>query len=419
MKKIIAAALLLFNIAAFAQENENWKFSAQIQARTELDGRDFSNETYPPNFASLRTRLAVEKSFMQKLNMFVQIQDSRVFGEEPNTLASIDNIDLHQAYFKLTNLFNAPIEFQAGRFEMKYGTERFFGAVGWHYVGRSFDGVKFSLNLPFKLDLFGLSTRNSIDYIANATRAAYINPVPDNSFSIYGFWNQNKFNNEKTLLDIFGYYEVDRTKNAENESALKRATIGMTYIGKYDNLNPIVEAAIQTGKAGSNEISAYLISAQAKYNANPFNFGAGIDILSGSEPEDGLKNTFAPSYGTNHKFYGFMDYFINVPANTFGLGLNDFYLMFDFAPNRSKWSFSADLHHFAANKSVELFNEQLRNEEQSALGQELDLTLRYNFVKGTTLTWGGSLFFPGELMKINFNGEDTAFWTYLMATVNL
>jgi hypothetical protein len=131
---------ILWTAGNFSQQNlgKGWVLKGQIQLRTELDGRDFSNETRPLTFASMRTRLGVEKSFHDVVAFFVQFQDSRVFGEEPNTLTPIDNIDLHQGFIRLNNLFGWDWSIQAGRFEVVYGTERFFGAVGWHYVGRSF-----------------------------------------------------------------------------------------------------------------------------------------------------------------------------------------------------------------------------------------------------------------------------------------
>ena len=94
----------------------------------------------------------------------MQFQDSRVFGEEPSTLSAIDNIDLHQGFVRLMKPFEWDVNVQAGRFEVVYGTERFFGAVGWHYVGRAFDGVRFSI-LPesWKFDLFGLTVYESAD----------------------------------------------------------------------------------------------------------------------------------------------------------------------------------------------------------------------------------------------------------------
>ncbi|MGE5860251.1 MAG: hypothetical protein ACM34J_06840, partial [Ignavibacteria bacterium] len=119
MKEVLIytfAFILLSSNILFPQDD--WKISGQIQLRSELDGRDFSNSTHPLTFASLRTRVGVEKTFMDKINFFVQIQDSRVFGEEGNTLASIDNIDLHQGYVVLKQLFDWDFDIQAGRFEV-------------------------------------------------------------------------------------------------------------------------------------------------------------------------------------------------------------------------------------------------------------------------------------------------------------
>ena len=49
---------------------------------------------------------------------------------------------------------------------MAMGTERFFGAVDWHYVGRSFDGVRVTISPnSWDLDLFALTVNESVSYI--------------------------------------------------------------------------------------------------------------------------------------------------------------------------------------------------------------------------------------------------------------
>ncbi len=124
------------------------------------------------------------------------------------------------------------------------------------------------------------------------------------------------------------------------------------------------------------------------------------------------KTSFEATFGTNHKFYGYMDYFINIPRNTNFLGMHDFYLAGNYSPENSKWAFDAKLHHFMSNKGSAT--------DENTFGQELDLTIKYNFIEGTTLSWGGSLFFPDDLMKAFFYPrEDVAFWTYAMITANL
>jgi len=136
-------------------------------------------------------------------------------------------------------------------------------------------------------------------------------------------------------------------------------------------------------------------------------------------------NTYQATYGTNHKFYGYMDYFINIPLNTMNLGLNDFYITSFYKPKDSKWGFGANVHHFMSNQSVNIMvGDNTSPTDENVFGQEVDLTVKYSFIKGTTLVWGGSVFFPGNLMKDMFTTgagirEDVAYWTYLMITANL
>jgi hypothetical protein len=422
--------LLLLSTTSFAQQDlgNGWSINGQVRLRTELDGRDFSNSTHPLTFASSRIRLGVQKSFENKLTLFIQIQDSRVFGSESGTLSNSKNLDLHQGFVKLNNLFNWDWTIQAGRFEVNYGTERFFGPVGWHYIGRSFDGIRF-VYAPkgFNLQLFGLTVKESVGYIGNANPGIY--PYPQEatpSRSIYGFWKKTKINNNNKL-DVFGYWEIDREKVNEDTCKLSMPTLGASYWGTFGKISLIGEAAYQFGSMEGRDISAYLVSAIAFYKAGNAKLGLGIDLLSGTNPDDALTkmNSFQATYGTNHKFYGFMDYFINIPGNTMGLGLNDFYLMSFYKPKESKWGFSAIVHHFMSNQSANItVGENTSPTEENIFGQEVDLTVKYSFIKGTTLVWGGSVFFPGNLMKYMYTTdagirEDVAYWTYLMITANL
>jgi hypothetical protein len=421
MKLILLFFVLIISTACFSQ-NDDWKFTGHLQLRSELDGRDFSNTTPPITFASLRTRVAVEKSFLNKLNFFVQFQDSRIFGEERGTLASINNIDLHQGYVMLKEPFDWRMEIQAGRFEVAYGTERFFGAVGWHYVGRSWDGVRFKFP-SIGLDAFALTHSDYAMYIGNAVPAIYSGNAYS-SYSVYGVWEQAKLD-EKNKLDVFGYYQINRMKLLSDNSLLSRFTVGSSHFGSYGALSTIIEAAYQFGKMADFDISAYLFSAQGSYSFGSSSLGAGADILSGSDESLKVKS-FDPGFGTNHKFYGYMDYFINIPGNTDMRGLNDFYLFWNYQPKDCDWEASINLHHFMLNqpaKYTTVFGPNLTQQvtEFSTFGQEIDVTIKYKFIKGTTLTWGGSVFLPGDYMKEIFSRqgikkEDPAFWSYVMIT---
>jgi len=426
MKRFLLMVLIImfFSINSYTQKlGKGWKLSGQIQIRSELDGRDFSNNTHPLTFSSMRTRLGIKKSFEDKLSFFVQISDSRIFGEEQSSLKSINRIDLHQGYIKLNNLFDWKWSLQVGRFEVSYGTQRFFGAVGWHFVGRSFDGIRFNI-APKKLnlDLFALTVKESNKYIGNAKPSIYPNThIVSPSNSIYGFWQKNVFGNG-AKLDLFGYYDVNRTEVAKDTKKLSLFTVGSTFWGKIGKISTIVEGGFQFGSNMGKDVSAYLVSAKGAYNLGNTKLGFGVDILSGTNPSKTNNiNTFSPSYGTNHKFYGFMDYFINVPVNSNNLGLNDFYVSSTFTPKDSKFLFKVVLHHFMSNKSANiLVGSAAFPTSENIFGQEADLIVKYKFIKGTTLTWGGSFFLPGNLMKFKFNNrDDVAFWSYFMLTASL
>ncbi len=108
MKKLCAIMVLLLMVLICGQETNNWKIAGQIQLRSELDGRDFSNKTYPLTFTTMRSRASVEKSIGDKFNFIFQVQDSRIWGRTGNPSGYTDNIDLHQAYIVLKNLFDVP-----------------------------------------------------------------------------------------------------------------------------------------------------------------------------------------------------------------------------------------------------------------------------------------------------------------------
>jgi hypothetical protein len=418
--------MLLLSTTLFAQKDlgDGWKITGQVALRSELDGRDFSNETHPLTFASLRTRLGVEKSFKNRVLLYIQLQDSRVFGSETSTLSNSKNLDLHQGYVKLNKLFNWNWSIQAGRFEVSYGTQRFFGAVGWHFVGRSFDGVRFGIAPEkFGIDLFALTVRESVSYIGNARPGTYPYPQePTPSHSIYGIWKKTKFD-DNNKLDLFGYWEINRFKVGDEPCRLNMPTLGGSYWGTFGKISTTIEAAYQFGDMIGKDISAYLVSASVYYQVSIAKLGLGADILSGTDPDDASTkmNTYQATYGTNHKFYGYMDYFINIPVNTMFLGLNDFYITSYFKPQDSKWSFGANIHQFMSNKSSEItLPGNSSPTSENTFGQEIDLTVKYGIIKGTTLVWGGSVFFPGGLMKHMFDPrEDIAYWMYVMIIANL
>jgi hypothetical protein len=450
LKKSKYTSLLLLNLLfltpAMADENksDDLKVFGQVQSRTEIDGRDFNQSTSPLFFTSLRTSIGIEKTFFDNYKFFAQVRDSRIMGESANTLTNLKNLDLHQGYFSINNIFDKQLGLQLGRFELNYGTQRFIGSVDWHYVARSFDGLKLNYsNKEFfnsNTDFFVLFPNSTNTYIGNALPKTYqdiFSVTQDNKESnqvnheMYGFWSKINFN-PQAEIDVFAwlddYKSTKRTQIDTNGQKAwkslvtdkKLVTMGLNHKGSYGAFSSIFEGALQVGKQDekildnssqnkSNIMNSYLLSGQVFYNPlKELKFGIGSDLLSG-DPNGKFNQSFETSYGTNHLFYGYMDYFINVSKDTKYLGLNDFYLTTSWKRDDFPLGINLNIHHMMSNQPFK----NLRN-----FGQEIDLTLKYKVFEKTNVTLGASTFIPGEIFKENdFFGKglnSLSYWSYFM-----
>ncbi len=378
---------------------QDFKLTGQIRHRTEWNDKDFSDNTASFGFSLLRSRINLKFS-KEKSYAFVQVQDSRVFGSEINTLSdgSADALDFHQAYYSVADIFTEGLSVKVGRFEVAYGNERIMGAVGWHNIARSFDGVTFSYKAEqYKADLF---------YLKEVELSA-VDDIGDQD--VRGVWVETSFA-KPTRLDLY----VINQRLAPGD-VLDRNTIGVYSKGKYDigsfSLSQEVDLAIQSGTNGGNSVNASLIGVRVKFAANETTYkfwgGIGYDQVSGDDSTTSDDEAFNTLYATNHKYYGYMDYFLNVPVHSRGAGLRDLILSAGFKP-ADKVSVKVDYHIMSSSQEVK---------GQSSFGTEIDVTATYGYRKDLRIVAGISTFSPGDLFK-NWKGEDSSSWGYLMTIYN-
>ncbi|NQV72128.1 alginate export family protein [bacterium] len=391
-----------------AQMMDKLSVTGQLRHRSEYSAKDFDANTDNPFYSLLRTRLNVGVQATEDVKVFVQFQDSRTWGGENPAFArgtmdgSAPLFDVHQAYFNVTNAFGSGFSATLGRQEINVGNQRLVGAVGWHNVGRSFDAIR----LGYQLD------KGNVDFFAARLIGVTGTPVGDNLFGAVGTFPVNKDNRFQLL------FLADNSTNPigggpdEGENKLQRYTTGAALNGSKSPLDYELEGYYQmghqleaaTGRLGS--IGAYLASARLNFLVNDSNglkLGALFTLVSGdSDASDGEVKNFDTLFATNHKFYGFMDYFVG--AGTFAKGLQDIGLAAAMKAN-DKTSLALDLHHFTA--------PQMTSGSDSVLGQEVDFTLTYKYNAALNLTGGLSAFMPGN----DFGGEDIAYWGYLSTSV--
>jgi len=403
VRKLFLIVLVAVLLAASITYADNIDLNGQMRWRTELNGKDFNSDTGLAWESYLRTRINLKFDLEDNVEVFAQMQDSRVFGSPSSGALSSDrdvNLGLHQAYIKAWDLLKPGLGILGGRYAMKYGNERLFGPVGWSNVGRSFDGFKiFYENDNGKVDLF--------------CNTLYENGQPSN----YGdrfFWGLYG-SSKQYPIDLFFIWNTDKTPVANDSSKkeLSRVSFG-AYSSKWiDNFYYEATFGYQTGSVHDTvDIAAWMVQAEARYKVNPdmnLCLAAGADITSGDDPDTNDKNeAWNELYPTAHKFRGFMDFF----TGTQQAGLMDIYLRGKIAPSENTLA-RLDFHIF---NTMQDYASAVDGKNTKSVGNELDLTLTCNAVSSSKINFGYSVFMPSEDWL--GTGADNANWFYLQWLTN-
>ena len=372
--------------------------SVRGQVRTRFEGIDTDFVSGAADLQHLlRSRVAVVATPHADTEVQIQFQDARQWGEELNTLTdgSADNFDVHQAFVQIDKIYSRPVSLKIGRQELIYGNERLIGAVGWHNTGRSFDAIRVRYGGESRVDIFNAKLREK--------------GLRDrNFFGIYGHLKSA----EQILWEPYVLFEHDKSGGAERT---KRATAGLHANGSFASATGHrfgyrLEGAYQAGDLGTQTVAAWMATGALNYQSPhvlEHKLVIGLDVLSGDEdPASGDYKAFDTLFATNHKFYGHMDYFLNIPTDTRQAGLVDAVLK-----GEMKIAESTSL-------AVHVHNLTLLKGSEKALGQEVDAILSYDYNDGYRLQWGALVFVPGTAMKSLQGGDDVAIKSYIQTVAN-
>ena len=418
---LLALVIIALTATAIPAETEIG-FSGQVRVRPEIDGRRFVPGAHVQQVTYLRTRAALKALIDGNTEVFVQLQDSRTFGDltlngeaSSGTLNNTENIDLHQGYIAVQRMFLDGLGMKAGRFEFNLGNQRVFGAVGWSNVGRAWDGIQFwyeteSLRvLPFWLKRVEQNARNG-----------------NRDFDLYGTNVELK----QAGAELFGVYE----RNADGFfidgdffNQLDRISFGGYIARNFEPADIIANAVYQTGTIVNGavpqerDLSAFLITAEVGYSFKDMalkRIAAGIDFASGdNNTADDEWRAYDNMYYTGHKFRGYMDYFVSFDqfaANISNAGLIDLMARIAIDPY-PKWTVKADFHYFRTHEDYFIPGTIL--ETSSDVGLEFDLTVATSMVDGVNLQGGAAIFFASEDVT-GLSDPDPGLWLYGMATAD-
>ena len=365
-----------------------------------------------------RARLGLKAGIFDWMSMMVQLQDVRRWGEETNTLSdySADGFDVHQAWAEVRCPVHG-IFARVGRQEISLDNQRLIGAVGWSDQGRSFDSVLVGHTLFDALHLRAFYAKlGEADAFAEQTDGNGVTSVVRGTAAdvdLAGFWAR---------LTRFDWLRPSLVVLYDRVGALNmdRGTLGLYLDGATSvGLSYSAEGYLQVGQLGGvvdKDILAFMFAGRVSYTAKQVAFKPSISVwfeyLSGDrDAADDTVKSFDTLFATNHKFYGYMDLFSNIPVHTGGLGLMDAGGRLKVGPVQNVFSAWFDWHH------LRLAREHASG--ASTLGNEFDLTLDVRINRHLGIQGVFAAFLPDSAIPaLGRGGDDTELFGYLQTDLS-
>ncbi|MCG8477016.1 MAG: alginate export family protein [Cytophagales bacterium] len=431
--KVICFSFLCLLISLAPSLAQKIKIDAQIRPRAELRHgvKTLVNEEQPAVFGVTQRSRINFWYHSDKIKIGLSVQDVRTWGDTQQAVLNDGaKTTIAQAWAQV--FFHENFSLKLGRQPISYDDERIFGALDWANQGRFHDAgvfryAKGNLTLDAgaafnqKDGNFGLPTNNGIiDNYYTTANYKYMQYV----------WLHEDWEGLKLSLLFLntGYQAVKANGTIPTDTTTAfTQTYGAYLDKKFGDLDVNGSFYIQSGHDRVVEnglwvrrrVNAYLWAIWLKYNfSDRFNVYLGSDYLSGTNLNDNeTKNkSFNPSFGTNHKFYGLMDYFYAGSAHR-NVGLWDAHLGLGYKFS-AKFKMNLIYHNYTS--AAKLYRAVGGDKEDRDLGSEFDLTFVYKPAKAVTVVGGYSQMFASKAMELLKGGDSDVSqnWAWLQININ-
>ena len=413
MKRLFSLFIILVcATSTFAQFTLEGQYRPRTELRNGFKSPILSSQD-PAFFTEQRTRIIAGYK-LEKLGFKFSIQDVRIWGETGQINKSDQLLSAHEAYGEY--YASGKSTFRVGRQEVIYDGHRLFGSLDWAMQGRSLDAFRY---------LFNDGKGTQFDLMAAWNQRGYSDGVPEpakltgTNYQIMsgGGTNNRIFNLPLPKAQLMAYYKktfksgdvalmiLNDTYNSNDstDETHSNFTLGITpnfsagkvkFGGQFYYTGGANGKTYSSGQYKKIDLGGFMANAYvqlSKVKGSPL---VGFDYLSGDDESTAKVEGWSPKYGTNHKFYGFMDYFYvgnghgGVDAKS--AGLLDIYLKTSFKISE-KTNLAGDLHYFAS--TAERTNKTSGIAYKGTLGTELDLVVSHTLSKGLALNAGYSQMF--------------------------
>lgn len=418
-RPVFASILVTMSTLASAndivtEDNSLKKFSFNTSFKTRAENfQSFDFDDSDQDFTLSQIRLGMTYRPSSRTEIFFQLQDARIFGEQIGSTPGInkeatpnifeDQLDIHEAYVK--HDFDR-VSVKVGRQKFNLGDQRLVASLEWVNTARVKDGVKFNFNAGDNrnVDVF-FSSLVPVNPNQLNNQASVGNRYFDSN--LHGIYVTDK----STLPGQMDYWYFYRQNKRLNDAT---GTYGGRYLGQYKDLAFEVQASVQDGKFGGQDHSASMMHLGASYPIGSGKAGIAYNFGSGdSDASDSEHNTFDNLFPLNHAYYGFMDLFSLQNIHNLEATYSEKVL--------GKYSFRAAVQGFwiAEEDSDAWYNAGLRpirragTDVSSYAGSEVDLTLSTSvFDNRLQLLMGYSHFFAGNYLD-DTGSSNNASWYFL------
>ncbi|MCA8924596.1 MAG: alginate export family protein [Planctomycetes bacterium] len=356
------------------------------------------------DFALLRTRVELTLDVVEHLQAHVEIQDSRVWGDQV-VGADVAELQLRQGYIAYDQAFGQPLTIWIGRWAVpNLGDQRLIGVAEFNNVGRSWDGVllEWRPTRCLKLTAFAANVREGLVFSTTGDEnddfwfsGLYLSwsPIAAHTFEAYLFW--------RDLSDRVFSTERSATRLGEREDY----TFGGRAAGERCGWDYSGELMVQWGNQAGDSIRAFAGVARLGFTqplSDQRELGAHVEYAyaSGdSNPTDGRLQTFDPLVPARFRHHGVMNLVAFSNIHDVELGVR--------AVPCENLTLHVEAHGFWLDKRKDAWFDPgrsvVRRDPSGAsrrfLGSEVDAYATYEMLERLSFLAGYAHFFPGQYVR--------------------
>jgi len=397
-------------IAVRSRRAQGLIIGGQLRMRTEHRTVSLYNVADPRNsdedVTVNRARINFDARVLDDVRVFMELQDSRLWGEEMSPITDQMGVDLHQGYADFEGVFGSSFTVRSGRFELALWNQRLVSPLDWHPVGRAWDGVL----------VFGEPTEDLLLHAGYHTLAEGVTIDSDEDDDLY--WGAATYTGveDHEFGAAFFWLHAD-TGGAD----ISFGTATVHAEGTSGGFDYSVDLVAQTlGEVGPADVEAYASAVTLGYTFEGDwapRLGVEWTWASGDDdPTDGEIETFNPLYPFGHSYQGYLDLFAWRNGHDVALHLS--------AKPASDWWAEIAVHSFWLDQTEDAWYgasgapiRLVPTADDHHVGWEIDISVKHWIAENVWIWFGYSHFFAGDYVSETGPSPDTN-WFWMQVTLD-